>query len=482
MADKPAAKPDDALEKDPEAVAEDNAPETEDSTASSVDESPTDGSSEDATPSETTDQKPEPASSEPEPANALASSPPAPDDDTEDPSKSETQRDGPIDVDFEPLPDSNADDPGVGPFWKRFAFSPENIALAGAAGVLLFGLLGFAVFGLGGGGENEPTPVSQEFSAPPDLTPQIEALRTQLESMTTRQIALEAQIAAAPDAPETEELRQHISSLEAEVAELRAARSTAAPGANDRDAQAAAIAALREELNAAGASERAQWAERQDALEARLDALASVETRLERALSEQDATLAEQVSSLATRTQRLEAADAAEREQQMILAVALAHLADNALNGRPFQAWLDQVERLSPPDEAIVKLRPYAAAGIDTATRLAATFPSAADAALLAAEPSDDAGLMDRMRNNFGGLVSVRRVGEIEGDAPDAIIARAGAHIREGDLESAAEEVGGLEGPSAEAMSDWLGAVEARLAVSTLIAALSARILETPDD
>ena len=84
--------------------------------------------------------------------------------------------------------------------------------------------------------------------------------------------------------------------------------------------------------------------------------------------------------------------------------------------------------------------------------------------ALAAQEPASDASIIDRLMSSAESLVTVRRIDEAaEGNAPDAVLARAAAKLQQGDLEAAVKEVETLEGAPREAYAKWLDAAKARL-------------------
>jgi len=70
-------------------------------------------------------------------------------------------------------------------------------------------------------------------------------------------------------------------------------------------------------------------------------------------------------------------------------------------------------------------------------------------------------------------VVSVRPVGEIEGDSAAALVARAESHLAEGDLAAAVAEIKALQGAAAEAAAPWLTKAEARLRVEAAMAQLT---------
>jgi hypothetical protein len=103
--------------------------------------------------------------------------------------------------------------------------------------------------------------------------------------------------------------------------------------------------------------------------------------------------------------------------------------------------------------------------GVVTLSELQDSFPDAARAALAAAR---DAGEDGSAVSNFIGFLrqqfEVRSVEPREGDDVDAILSRAEAALRGGDIDSALAELGALPAIAAEKLADWRVRAEARAA------------------
>ncbi len=141
-------------------------------------------------------------------------------------------------------------------------------------------------------------------------------------------------------------------------------------------------------------------------------------------------------------------------------------LKDRVLTGKPFAEELDRLQLLAGDDGkltlALDDLRPLASAGIPRLESLRAAFDSAARRALLP-PVNKDAGVVEKLAANFSSVVSVRRVGQVAGEAPDAVIARAEAALGKGDVDKAASEVASLQNKAGAAMQSWLGDAKAYL-------------------
>lgn len=111
-----------------------------------------------------------------------------------------------------------------------------------------------------------------------------------------------------------------------------------------------------------------------------------------------------------------------------------------------------------------------AASGVASVAMLQETFPDAARAALNSAIRADSGeGAMDRLTAFIRVQSGARSLAPREGDDPDAVLSRAEAALRSGDVAAAVSEIDTLPEDGRAAMAVWRGAAEAR--VSALSAA-----------
>lgn len=159
-------------------------------------------------------------------------------------------------------------------------------------------------------------------------------------------------------------------------------------------------------------------------------------------------------------------------------AVAAASLADAAEGSEPFAGELASLERLAPTSRGIRALRDLAELGAPTRAALVGEFPAAAARAARAAEGEDaDGGFFDALGRAFRSVFSLRRIGDLEGDSADAILARAERQVREGDIEGALSQLQSLPEPAREAMAEWTARAERRVEIERRINALRAQAL-----
>lgn len=159
-------------------------------------------------------------------------------------------------------------------------------------------------------------------------------------------------------------------------------------------------------------------------------------------------------------------------------AVAAGTLADAAQGSEPFAGELASMERLVPTSRAIRALGDLAEQGAPTRAALAGEFPEAAARAARAGRgDGSETGFFDSVSRALGQIFTLRRIGSVEGDHPDAVLARAERFVREGDLEDALTELQALPEPSRDAMANWIGRAQRRVEIERRINALRAQAL-----
>ncbi|MFO1159901.1 MAG: uroporphyrinogen-III synthase [Reyranellaceae bacterium] len=145
-------------------------------------------------------------------------------------------------------------------------------------------------------------------------------------------------------------------------------------------------------------------------------------------------------------------------------------------SGLPFMADMSLLAPLVQGDaklaEIAAALQPYAASGVASRTVLANEFPAVAKAAL--ADDLADDSFGERLLGKLRALVSLRRVGDVEGDSVEAKLARAEAALEAGDLAKAVAQVKSLPPQTNKATSVWLTRAEAHLAAERAIQQLAA--------
>ena len=326
------------------------------------------------------------------------------------------------------------------------------------------------------------------------------------------------QAPAAPDTQMTDALRAEIDSLREELAELRNAPPTGGgdtAGLADANARIESVSVLVEEMRA----QLAQLAESVpagngsdtaalDELRASLSALqervaalpaqgAGAETEALRTdiarIEENVRSAVESASSAAaaanTAGQRIDGLErslteltARVEEQEQTPGVALA-IAASALKaaidrGTPFMTELETYAGLAPQAPEVAALRDMAASGVPTRAAIAAETDAAAVRMIEAGRVVDpDAGFLDRLWSSAQSLVTVRPIGEVEGEGVPAVVARMEAALDAGDFERAIAEYETLPQEAKTAGAAFMDKVRARHTADRLVdQALSAAL------
>jgi hypothetical protein len=275
--------------------------------------------------------------------------------------------------------------------------------------------------------------------------------------------AIEAETAVLAQADET--LTERISSLEALPERLAPLDELPArlEALEAREPASGAPADLVETLSGLKASVDA-LADRVAALESRpvpsQDEGASSEelAALQQAMEAQQA----EIAALAAKAEEAEA-KAASEAQRILARAALTRVITAVDSGAAFSPALEDLEQAAPV-EVPDPLRKAAEAGVPTMAQLQDSFPDAARAGLGAARADVPQAEAQSITGFLRRQLNVRSITPREGDDPDAILSRAEAAVRAGDLKTALSEMEGLPEPARTAMSDWIDAASARTA------------------
>ena len=165
------------------------------------------------------------------------------------------------------------------------------------------------------------------------------------------------------------------------------------------------------------------------------------------------------------------------------LALALGQLREALARGAPYDAELATVRAVSAEDQTVLQplstIEPHAQNGVPTRAALRDRFgPVAAEIARAGHAPGSDEWWRPAF-DRISSLVSVRRVGEVDGESPAAIAARAERRLAADDLPAAVAEIEKLDGAAAEAARAWLDDARARVAADAALRRLYAYALRT---
>ncbi len=158
--------------------------------------------------------------------------------------------------------------------------------------------------------------------------------------------------------------------------------------------------------------------------------------------------------------------------------LAAAALAEAAQTSRPFDGEMAALERTHPLTTDLRALRPLSETGVPSRAALAAEFShAAAQAARAARMPAEKAGIMDQLAHALSAVVTLRRVGSVTGDSPDAVLSLAERQVGEGDLDAALTTLRRLPAPALEAIAPWRVRAQQRVTVDRTLSAIRAEAL-----
>lgn len=343
-------------------------------------------------------------------------------------------------------------------------------ALIGVAVGFVLAVVAVGGWWVGGGGAPAPSGSLQaRLAAAEKRVAELE------ESRDTAAMAAER---VAKLASEFENLRQTLAGLDEKLASLPGLTSQAGAEAS------AAMEGVREQAQALVA--------RLDGIEERLatlaDGAAGDAGAAVRALKQEtDAALAalrQQLDAALSRLATFESAGAGRQpgdRRGAVLVLSVGQLREAVRAGGAFEAELTAVRALAGTGAQWVgpldTLAAYAKDGVSDARTLRRDFGDAAKAVVLSTDGEAPRDWLERALAEAKSLVTVRRVGDIEGDEPDAVVARAELVLKQGDVGAAEAALAALEGAPAAAMAPWRARARAHVSVGRALAAIDALAL-----
>jgi|GEM_PF-6568795 len=314
-------------------------------------------------------------------------------------------------------------------------------------------------------------PVEQRVDG---LNDQVKQLRDQVTALQTDladrpDVELPAPVDLEPIEKSLDDLQTRVAELDASVSQVQSSPS-GTTGSGVRPDVLNDLSGSIEDLQASIASLETELPRRIARLES-LGPAEDLDSRLGNFSTQ------EQYDDLAQRLSDLESGPSDTLAKQAALALGLANLVRAIELGQSFENELDTLVALSPTQPQLAELRPLAVNGLKRPERLKTEFLDLARLAIQKDSETPDASWWQQILMRFRALVTVRPVGEVEGETTEAVIARAELRLEEGDLRSAVTELRALDGPAAETLTDWLRDAEAHLQTEDLLQALSAEIL-----
>jgi hypothetical protein len=295
---------------------------------------------------------------------------------------------------------------------------------------------------------------------------QIAALQKQMQDLQKRP-------PPAPDTPAIDALRQRLSKIEHDIANLPPGDATVADRLTAADSAmkslGIALAALNKRnddaaANAKDASERAAAAEK-----AVSDLRASVQSAKQQASAAVDAgqlaAVQQRIGALeqSMKDARAQIAANATTDKVARLALSAASLRDAVERGAPYREELAQAKALGADDSALSPIASFAAGGVPSQQALARELNDLMPALIKAAGVQDTpGGFLERLQANASSLVRISPVNAPPGDTPSAVLARIEVAAAHADIPAAVNAIGKLPEAARQKAADWVGKASAR--------------------
>ncbi len=284
-----------------------------------------------------------------------------------------------------------------------------------------------------------------------DGTTDIAALK---DSVAQMQTALEA--GEGGDTAALQALRTRLDDLEQKLSNM-----TDVPGG---DGASEALAAMQKQVDGLGGSVAALQ-EAVSKLSAGADENAASFDRIDNEIANLSARLDQQGSN-----------------PEVARAIAAAALKSAIDRGLPFMSELETYASVAPGSPEIDALRNLAARGVPTRSDIASLMGETANAMVAAANASgEDAGFWAQLVASAQSLIKVRPIGMIEGDTPDAIVARMEVAVNANDYSAALAEFNTLPDAAKAAGQALADKILARSQVDDLIDKALAAALKPAD-
>lgn len=195
--------------------------------------------------------------------------------------------------------------------------------------------------------------------------------------------------------------------------------------------------------------------------------LATLREAMARTTEAVSATESQLTERIAAAEQKL---DEPRSDIEMARAVAASALKTAIDRGGPYLAELEAFASIAPDDPSLAGLREHAAVGVPARSDLMRDFQATADAILDAMhQPEGDEGILNRLMSSAASAIRVRPVGSIEGDTPEAVVARIENKLQNGDFKGAQIEWQTLPEKGQAAAVDYKRKLDERVNVEGLI-------------
>jgi hypothetical protein len=326
------------------------------------------------------------------------------------------------------------------PVRPKLAETPPAAGGFGFGAALVGGALGLAAaYGLAWFGLWPATPapapaadprLAQLATAVPELETVTQTTQSELAALNQRVGALETTAPAAPAGPTAAAAPVDLGAVEADIAALSARIDTLA-AAPAPAADTGATDALRTELAALNT--------RLDEVAARLGTAEAGLRTLDTTMTETTATLADQPSDIGAVLQ---------------LPLILSGFETAFATGRPFATELGALRAAVPDADIPTAIANKAETGLVRPDVIASRFATVLPAMLAGRPVNPDAQWQDGALDWFRSAIALRPSGEIEGDAPEAVMSRLEGAIARRDFVTAETLLAGLPAPMLAAGED----------------------------
>jgi hypothetical protein len=159
-------------------------------------------------------------------------------------------------------------------------------------------------------------------------------------------------------------------------------------------------------------------------------------------------------------------------------AIAFANLNEAVNAGRPYVGELAAIRSFAPGIGDLGALPSHAETGIPTVPELTSAFQKLAEVSLAAPATPADGSFFDRVIASAKLAVRIRRIdAAATGEGPGAVLARAEAHLKQGDLAAAVKAVEPLPTSSRDVFTNWLDAARARTSAGATLSTLESALL-----
>ena len=181
-----------------------------------------------------------------------------------------------------------------------------------------------------------------------------------------------------------------------------------------------------------------------------------------------------ELSALAARVDKLQT-DQRRVAQASAEALAAADVSEAAQGSLAFADQLARLDRLLPDSPDLRILRALAQTGAPSRAALAREFAPLADRAAVASRtPPAGSSVLARAAHVLAAIFTLRRIDRLNGNDPDAVLARAQRRVDDGDIEGAQKELAALPPAGQRALLAWRAQALRRTEIDRLVADIRA--------